>query len=135
MYEIKIKIGAAKQGSKTVTEYANMLKNLWQELDHYQCIKTKCPDDAVILKNYIEKDRVYDFLAGLNDEFDQARIQILGKEEVLSLYKVISIIQAEKSRRGVMLEPQTLEGSAKVAGSSNNPNTGVEQPDILRMEG
>ena len=70
---------ATKQGSKTITEYANQLKTLWQELDHYKVIKTKCSEDAVVLKDFIEQDRVYDFLVGLNPEFDQVRIQILGK--------------------------------------------------------
>ncbi|RVW21854.1 hypothetical protein CK203_109658 [Vitis vinifera] len=80
---IKVKTEAAKQGNKTVTEYANMLKNLWQKLDHNRCIETKCPKDVAILKNYIENDRVYDFLVGLN----------------------------KKSRRSVMLEPQNMEGT------------------------
>lgn len=65
VYEIKIKTGATKQGDKSVTEYANLLQNMWQELDHYRVIEMKCPDDAAILKNFIEKDRIYDFLAGL----------------------------------------------------------------------
>ena len=80
--ELKVKTIAAKQGSKSVTEYANQLKSLWQELDHYRVIKTKCPEDAIILKDFIEQDIVYDFLVGLNPEFDQVRIQILGKQEV-----------------------------------------------------
>ncbi|KAG7991978.1 hypothetical protein I3843_02G104900, partial [Carya illinoinensis] len=101
-------------GNKTITEYANLLKNLWQELDHYRCIETKCAPDAAILKCFIEKDRVHDFLAGLNAEFDQVRVQILGKEEVPSLNETISLIRAVESRRGVMLEPQVLEGSTMV---------------------
>ena len=40
VYEVKVKTIATKQGSKTVTEYANQLKTLWQELDHYRVIKT-----------------------------------------------------------------------------------------------
>ena len=52
---------AAKQGIKTVTEYANQLKSLWQELDHYKVIKTNCSEDAAILKDFIEQDKVYDF--------------------------------------------------------------------------
>ena len=36
VYEVKVKTIAAKQGSKTVTEYVNQLKALWQELDHYR---------------------------------------------------------------------------------------------------
>ena len=71
VYEVKVKTIAAKQGSKTVTEYANQLKTLWQELDHYRVIKTKCLEDAAVLKDFIEQDRVYDFLVGLNPKFDQ----------------------------------------------------------------
>lgn len=35
VYEIKVKAGATEQGDKSVTEYANILQNLWQELDRY----------------------------------------------------------------------------------------------------
>ena len=49
VYEIKIKTVATKQGSKIVTEYANILQNLWQELDHYRYIETKCAEDAANL--------------------------------------------------------------------------------------
>ncbi|KAI0498121.1 hypothetical protein KFK09_021362 [Dendrobium nobile] len=114
IFEVKVKVGSTKQGSKTVTEYATILQNLWQELDHYRCIETRCPEDAAILKNFIEKDRVYDFLAGLNAEFDQVRVQILGKEETPSLNESISLICTEESRRGVMLEPKVIESSAMV---------------------
>ena len=115
VYEIKIKTAATKQGDKSATEYANLLQNLWQELDHYRVFEMKCPDDAVILKNFVEKDRVYDFLAGLNPEFDQVRIQILGKEERPPLEETISLIRAEESQRSVMLEPQAMDGSVLIA--------------------
>ena len=74
VYEVKVKTIAAKQGSKTVTKYANQLKALWQELDHYRVIKTKCPEYVDVLKDFIERDRIYDFLIELNLEFDQVRI-------------------------------------------------------------
>ena len=38
IYEIRTKVVATKQGSRLITEYANLLQTLWQELDHYQCI-------------------------------------------------------------------------------------------------
>ena len=105
----------AKQGSKTVTEYVNQLKTLWQELDHYRVIKTKCSEDVVVLKDFIDQDRVYDFLVGLNPEFDQVQIQILGKQEVPCFNEVVALIRGEESQRSVMLEPQTLDGLALVA--------------------
>ena len=75
-------------------------------------IKTKCPEDVVVLKDVIEQDRVYDFLVRLNPEFDQVQIQILGKQEVLCFNEVVTLIRGEESRRSVMLEPQTLDGLA-----------------------
>ncbi|RVX08315.1 Retrovirus-related Pol polyprotein from transposon RE1 [Vitis vinifera] len=88
VYEVEVKTIAAKQGSKT---------------------------DAAILKDFIEQDRVYDFLVGLNPEFDQVRIQILGKQEVPCFNEVAALIRGKESRRSVMFEPQTLDGSTLVA--------------------
>ena len=82
------------------------------ELDHYRVIKTKCAEDSTILKEYIAQDKVYDFLVGLNPEYDQVRIQILGKEKVPGLNEVVAIIMSEESRRGLMLEAPTTESSA-----------------------
>ncbi|XP_034693588.1 uncharacterized protein LOC117920265 [Vitis riparia] len=127
VYKVKVKTVAAKQGDKTVTEYANQLKSLWQELDHYKVIKTKCPEDAAILKDFIEQDRVYDFLVGLNPEFDQVRIQILGKQEVPCFNEVVALIRGEESRRCLMLNPQNTDSSAMVAGSGNNSATNMER--------
>jgi len=84
------------------------------ELDHYRVIKAKCSEDSAILKEYIEQDRVYDFLVGLNPEYDQVQIQILGKEKVPRLNEVVVIIQSEESRRGLMLETPTTKSSAMV---------------------
>ena len=81
-----------------------MLKNLWQELDHYRCIERKCSKDVAILKNYIEKDRVYNFLVGLDAKFDPVGFPILIKE-LPTLNETISIIQAKESKRSVMLKP------------------------------
>ena len=48
MYEIKVMTRAAKQGNKTVTKYTDILKNLWQELDHYRRIEIKSFEGATI---------------------------------------------------------------------------------------
>lgn len=101
VFEIKTKLAATKQGNRSVTEYANHLKNLWHELDYYQALEMKNSERAAALKAFIEKDRTYDFLAGLNAEFDPVRVQILGKGPT-SLNEAIATIRAEERRRGVM---------------------------------
>lgn len=92
---MKVKTFGAKQGNKTATEYANQLKTLWMELDHYKVIKNKCPEDVAVLKEYIEQDRVGDFLLGLNPELDQVRKRILRKPEVPCFNEMI--VRSEES--------------------------------------
>ena len=69
IYEIKTKISATKQGNRLVTEYSNLLKGLCQEMDLTNAFKC---DDAGILKRFVGKGQIYDFLTGLNVEFDAA---------------------------------------------------------------
>ncbi|XP_022637194.1 uncharacterized protein LOC111241705 [Vigna radiata var. radiata] len=88
------------------------------ELDHYRVIKAKYPNDSAMLKEYIEQDRVYDFLVGLNYDFDQVRVQILGKDKVLRINEVVAMVRSEENRRRIMLESPTMENSAMVATGS-----------------
>ncbi|KAL9419015.1 hypothetical protein AB3S75_036882 [Citrus x aurantiifolia] len=92
IYEIKTKIAATKQGGRSVTEYANLLKILWQEMDYYQCFQMKCSTDAALMKRFVEKERIYEFLAGLNGVFDPIRVQVLGNEDLPSLDETIAAI-------------------------------------------
>ena len=67
------------------------------EHDPWTRIATSNPEDAVVIKDFIEQDRVYDFLVRLNPEFDQVRIQNLGKQEVPCFNEVVALIRGEES--------------------------------------
>ncbi|KAL9443926.1 hypothetical protein AB3S75_017159 [Citrus x aurantiifolia] len=108
IYEIKTKIAATKQGGHSVTEYANLLKILWQEMDYYQGFQMKCSTDTALMKRFVEKERIYEFVAGQNRVFDLVRVQVLGKEDLPSLDETIAAIRSEESRRGVMVESQSV---------------------------
>ena len=58
---------------------------MWQELDHYQTFKAKCTQDAIDFQKLVEDERIYEFLGGLQAEYDQVRVQILGKDPLPSL--------------------------------------------------
>ena len=98
IFQIKTRISATRQGDRSITEYANILKSLWQELDHYQCLKMMCSEDAALLKRFVEKERIFEFLAGFNVEYDQKQSQVLGRDELPSLNETISMIRAEEGR-------------------------------------
>jgi hypothetical protein len=142
IYEIKMKLSMTKQGNMMVIEYYNIMKSFWLELDYYQDFKMQCSEDAVILKNYVERERIFEFLAGLNIEFDQMRVQILGKESLPSLNEVFSVIRAEEGRRTVMLEVPNTEGSAMMitnsrhlSDASRNQNDAMNGAEVVKTEG
>ena len=95
----------------SVIEYYNILNSLWLDLIYYQNFQMKCSEDVTMLQKLVERERIFEFLVGLNVEHDQVRVQILGKETLSSLIEVFSIVKAEASRRIVMLEAPPSEGS------------------------
>nr|CAD1831665.1 unnamed protein product [Ananas comosus var. bracteatus] len=101
-----------KQGDATIAQYFAELSSLWQELDYYQDFQAECPDDAAKFQKLIEKERVYDFLAGLQAEFDPIRVQVLGRDPFPSLREAYAYVQQEESRRNVMIYHPTFEKSA-----------------------
>ena len=54
---------------------------LWQELHHCQCLKMMCSEDVALLKRFVEKERIFEFLASLNVEYDHKRSQVLGRDD------------------------------------------------------
>jgi len=51
------------------------------ELDQYMVINAKSSEHSASLRENTKKNRVYDFLVGLNQEYDQVRVPNVGKEE------------------------------------------------------
>ena len=72
-FEIKTKLKDIKQGSYSVTQYYNTLQNAWQELDLFSHMEWKCVEDSAYYCKILEKERAFDFLAGLNKELDEVR--------------------------------------------------------------
>ena len=106
MFEIKTKLEDIKQGSYSVTQYYNILQNAWQKLDLFYNMEWKCAEDNAHYCKILEKERAFDFLAGLNKELDEVRGQILGKEPLPSVREIFSEVQREKSRPKVTLGEQ-----------------------------
>ncbi|KAI5400316.1 hypothetical protein KIW84_065271 [Lathyrus oleraceus] len=79
-YDLKRKIFNTKQGNLSITEYFGVLNGFWIELDQYQNLKMECSKDTATLNTVVERDRIFDFLAGLNVEFDPIRVQILASK-------------------------------------------------------
>ncbi|XP_030518235.1 uncharacterized protein LOC115731700 [Rhodamnia argentea] len=135
IYELKTKASTTKQGNRSVTEYYNLKRGLWLEIDHNLNIQMRCVEDTNTLRNHMERDRIFEFLAGLNANYDQIRVQILRKKRLSSLNEVFSTVRGEESRQTVMLEYQHTEGSAmKAIKKETNPDTN-RRPDLIKTTG
>lgn len=52
------------------------------------CVCNRCYENS----DMVEEGRIYGFFAGLNSEFDQVRVQILGKEPLPSLQEAFAYV-------------------------------------------
>ncbi|KAK3024584.1 hypothetical protein RJ639_044326 [Escallonia herrerae] len=103
VFEIKNKLKEMHQGNLEVTEYYNELQTLWQELDmHYEADWGDL-EGNLKFKRHLEKERLYEFLTGLNRELDEVRGRILGRRPLPSIDEAFAEVRREASRRCVML--------------------------------
>ncbi|KAJ1386643.1 gag-polypeptide of LTR copia-type [Sesbania bispinosa] len=89
----------AKQNNRTLTEYYGELVEIFRELDHRDKVVMKDPDDVKSYQKSIERLRVHIFLAGLDDDFEQVRGEILRKEVAPDLEECYALIRRETVRR------------------------------------
>lgn len=102
VFALKTSLKDIRQGNQDVTRFFNQLKNIWQEIDQYSVLDWENKNDSIRYQRLVEKDRVYDFLAGLRPEYDEARERILGREPLHRLMDVFAYIRREESRKEAM---------------------------------
>ncbi|XP_073132876.1 uncharacterized protein [Henckelia pumila] len=99
-----------RQGEDSVTKYFNSLKRIWQDLDLFNDYEWKSTEDAKYYKTIVEAHRIYKFLAGLNEEFDEVRGRIIGRSPLPLIGEVFAEVRREESRRHVMLGKKNING-------------------------
>ncbi|KZV50861.1 hypothetical protein F511_25459 [Dorcoceras hygrometricum] len=118
IFDLKTRLWQSRQGQKTVFEYYNEMKGLWQEPDLCYDDKWECKHDSLKYHKRMEGDRVYVFLAGLNRDLDEVRGRILERNLLPSLGEVFAEVRREEGRRKIMLSSKlspTTETSAMVS--------------------
>src|ERR1044072_1910570 len=107
IFEIKSLLHDLRQGESTVTEYFNTLSRNWQQLDVYEEVEWKSPEDKKLYNKLVEKDRIYKFLLGLNKELDEVRGRVLETKPLPKVREVFSEVKREENRRKLMLGKST----------------------------
>ena len=106
---------ATKQVRRPVSTYFSDLKFIWQELDHRKPIPFTQTEVIKVRTTAIEEERVYLFLAGLDDIYDSIRGEILRTDPLPSIENVFSTLQREEQRRNTMLNQRDISQVAMAA--------------------
>lgn len=103
VFELRNRTRDLTQGNQTVTQYFNSLKKLWKELNLFNNLAWKDPDDGIMYNRMLARDRVSDFLAGLNIVLDEVRGRLSGLKPVPSIDEAFTEVRRKESRKRVML--------------------------------
>ena len=123
MFALRTKARNLRQDEGSVTSYFHSLSRLWQELDLFQQQNWHDPADAEIYRRMLAKERIYDFLAGLNTSLDEVRGRILGSKPLPSLDAIFAEVRREEHRKTIMLGTSPtppVDASAMAVRSSDN---------------
>lgn len=93
LYELMKRGHEIKQGEKTVAEYYAKLRALWQEIDYYEDFQATSVPYSKKYQSKIDKLRMFNFLAGLNQEYVQIRAQILSNDPFPTLMQSDRFVQ------------------------------------------
>ncbi|KAB5534561.1 hypothetical protein DKX38_017647 [Salix brachista] len=105
------------------------LYEIFQELDHYNTIAMICEKDVKIYQELQEQHRVYIFLGGLDDEFEQIHGEILCKDPLLGLQTSSAYVPEkgwDKTR-----DPCHGKPWASITKLKNSYKYGKEEPNLV----
>ncbi|GAV78634.1 UBN2_3 domain-containing protein [Cephalotus follicularis] len=121
-YEIRKESREMSQGGLSLVAYYSNLSHLWQQLNAYRTHNPSIPTELITFQKDIEKEIVYDFLAGLNPDYDQVRVQVHGRDPFPTLEEAYNLIQHEERRHTSMMPFVQPDHSALVT-VSRPPST------------
>ncbi|XP_031396885.1 uncharacterized protein LOC116207907 [Punica granatum] len=113
IHQLKTEICLLRQEKKSVSEYYSKLKSLWDELDLYLNLPVCSCDAGAQLAAHKEKERVHQFLIGLNPDFSTIRSQILSMDPLPTVNRAHSMAAHDETQR---LITQSRDSSSEALG-------------------
>lgn len=80
---------------------------LWQQIDMYEIHSRSCTTDVAYFQKLAEDERVYKFLLGLNNEFEEVRSSIMSATTLPSQRESLSMVKREEGRKKLRSEPSS----------------------------
>ena len=85
VFTLNKKVFTTKQSGRSLSECYGEITEIFCELDHWDKVVMKDPEDIATYWKSIERQRVHIFLVGLDGGFEQVRWEILRKDPLPDL--------------------------------------------------
>ncbi|WJZ95113.1 hypothetical protein VitviT2T_013904 [Vitis vinifera] len=119
IYQIKRDIVEHRQGQQSISVYYTKLKAFWDELSSYHEVLSCSCGGLEKLKEMDEKERVMQFLMGLNDSYAAIREQILLMQPLPDTRRVYSLVLQQEKQVEVSLNNGNKNHYAMLADRDN----------------
>ncbi|XP_021833145.1 uncharacterized protein LOC110772963 [Prunus avium] len=103
LYQLRRQSVTTSQSGEPVNVFYEKLHIIWQEIDSLRPCKHTNPDDVALHQQALEVERVYDFLGGLDPNFDSVRSQILAMNPLPAVIEAYALVVEEDNRQSSML--------------------------------
>lgn len=116
-YELKQILTRTQQNGATVSAYYTKLRGLWDEMQvvlsipRCACNGCKC-DVGKKMVELREKERLYEFLMGLDNKFSVIRTQILSMSPIPSLGNAYHLVAEDERQRAIASDRKSTTESA-----------------------
>ncbi|CAO2839435.1 unnamed protein product [Amaranthus hypochondriacus] len=116
IFDLTVKTNKIQQGTDSLEIYYGKLLALWQEIDRRQPNPMKDPEDIIIYNQIIHHNRLYQFLAGLDESYDKDRRDLLIQSPLPTVEEAYAGIRREMLRRGIMKRVPSSESDSSGIG-------------------
>ncbi|XP_076959076.1 uncharacterized protein LOC143635056 [Bidens hawaiensis] len=116
-YELKQALTTTSQNGISVTAYFTKLRGIWDEISSVtttqQCTFDGCKCDlGKRLSDAKDKERLYEFLMGLDSNFSVLKTQILAMKPIPSLNSAFHLVVGDEKQRAISSEKKPMPEAA-----------------------
>lgn len=113
LFKIYMEIASHRQGNSSITSYFKKLEVLWDQLakSYSDNLADQYSSDAIeMLREHMEREKVMQFLVGLNDSYSSICSKILLMRPFPTVDTAFSvIIRKERRRRSIILSQEVVD--------------------------
>nr|XP_033513817.1 uncharacterized protein LOC117278435 [Nicotiana tomentosiformis] len=99
IYQLWTEIATLRQGTDSATSYFSKLKDLWDELDILAHLPSCDCEESRPYVEHLIRQKLLQFLMGLNESYSHVRSDVLLKRPVLSVNQAYAVVVQQERQR------------------------------------